>query len=83
MNKGFFDQDDFLLQGVDRIRNIPTTIVHGRYDVACPLTSAWDLHKRWPESELMIVPDAGHAASEPGNGRALVAATDRYATLKN
>ncbi len=78
-NKGFFDRDDFLLQGIDRIRHIPATIVHGRYDVVCPLTSAWELQKKWPEAELIIVPDAGHAASEPGNCRALVAATDRYA----
>ncbi len=81
MNKGFFDRDDFLLQGIDRIRHIPATIVHGRYDVVCPLTSAWELQKKWPEAELIIVPDAGHAASEPGNCRALVAATDRYAGL--
>jgi proline iminopeptidase len=81
VNKGFFDRDDFLLQGVDRIRHIPATIVHGRYDVVCPLTSAWELHKKWPEAELIITPDAGHAAGEPGNSRALVAATDRYASL--
>ncbi len=79
VNKGFFSSDDHLLRGIDRIRQIPCVIVHGRYDVVCPLTSAWALHKAWPEAELMVVPDAGHAASEPGNCRALVAATDRFA----
>lgn len=81
VNKGFFNEDGFLLKGIDRIRHIPTVIVHGRYDVVCPITSAWALHKAWPEAELMITPDAGHAAFEPGNCRALVAATDRFAEL--
>lgn len=79
VNKGFFEEDGQLLKNIDRIRHIPAVIVHGRYDVVCPLTSAWDLHKAWPEAELIIVPDAGHAAFEPGNCRALVAATDRFA----
>jgi len=78
-HKGFFDADDQLLRDVDKIRKIPGTIVQGRYDVVCPLMSAYDLHKAWPESELMIVPDAGHSAFEPGISRALVATTDRYA----
>ncbi len=81
VHKGFFSEDGFLLRGIDRIRHIPTVIVHGRYDVVCPLTSAWELHRNWPEAELIVVPDAGHAASEPGNCRALVAATDRFAQL--
>lgn len=70
-----------LLENVDKIRHIPTTIVHGRYDVCCPLRNAWDLHKEWPEAELFIIPDSGHAAGEPGIARALVAATDRYRSL--
>jgi proline iminopeptidase len=54
-------------------------IVQGRYDVVCPMESAWALHRAWPEAELMITPDGGHSASEPANSRALVAATDRFA----
>ncbi len=68
-----------LLANVDRIRHIPAVIVQGRYDVVCPVKSAWDLHEAWPESELHIVPDAGHAASEPGIVHELVSATDRFA----
>lgn len=83
INKGFFASDDALLRGIDRIRHIPATIVQGRYDVVCPMTSAWALHREWPEAELIIVPDAGHAAGEAGNSRALVAATDRYALLNS
>ncbi len=79
-NKGFFKEDGQLLKGIDRIRHIPAVIVHGRYDVVCPITSAWALHRAWPEAELIITPDAGHAAMEPGNCRALVAATDRFAS---
>jgi proline iminopeptidase len=79
MNRGFFDADDQLLRNVSRIRNIPAVIVQGRYDVVCPMESAWALHRAWPEAEFVIVPDAGHSALEPGTTRALVAATDRFA----
>jgi len=78
-HKGFFEHDDQLLRDVSRIKKIPGTIVQGRYDVVCPMMSAYALHKAWPESELVVVPDAGHSAFEPGNSRALVAATDKYA----
>jgi proline iminopeptidase len=54
-------------------------IVQGRYDVVCPVKSAWDLHTAWPESQLVIVPDAGHSANEPGIIHELVSATDRFA----
>lgn len=75
---GFFDTDDQLLRGIDRIRAIPCVIVHGRYDVVCPLANAWDLHRAWPEADLRITPDAGHSAFEPGNRHALLAATDEF-----
>ncbi|HET6632096.1 MAG TPA: prolyl aminopeptidase [Rhodanobacteraceae bacterium] len=75
---GFFDCDDQLLRNVDRIRQIPAVIVQGRYDVVCPLRSAWDLHRAWPEADLRITPDAGHSAFEPGNTHALIEATDRF-----
>ncbi len=78
INKGFFDSDHFLLQGIDRIRHLPAVIVQGRYDVVCPMRSAWDLHQAWPEADLQIIPDAGHSASEPGIQQALVEATDRF-----
>jgi len=67
-----------LLGNVDRIRHIPGVVVQGRYDVVCPMESAWALHRAWPEADLRIVPDAGHAASEPGTLHELVEATDRF-----
>lgn len=75
---GFFEHDDQLLRNVERIRKIPAVIVQGRYDVVCPMRSAWDLHRAWPESDLRIVQDAGHSAFEPGNISELVQATDRF-----
>jgi proline iminopeptidase len=78
MNNSFFPTEDYLLDNVDKIRHIPTVIVQGRYDVVCPITSAWDLHKAFPEAELVIVPDAGHSVSEPGNSAALVEAMDKF-----
>jgi proline iminopeptidase len=76
VNNCFFDTDNYLLEHVDRIRHIPAVIVHGRYDVVCPFMNAWDLHRAWPEATLKIIPDAGHAASEPGIADALIKATD-------
>jgi proline iminopeptidase len=76
----FFRRDGQLLDEVSRIRKIPAVIVHGRYDVICPMRSAWDLHRAWPEAELRIVADAGHSAFEPGTARELVRATDRFAS---
>jgi proline iminopeptidase len=67
-----------LLAGVDRIRKIPGVIVQGRYDVVCPMESAWALHRAWPEARLEIVQDAGHSAYEPGILNELVLATDRF-----
>lgn len=76
---GFFEHEGQLLRNVDRIRQIPAVIVQGRYDVVCPLRSAWDLHRAWPEADLKIVQDAGHSAFEPGIVHELVEATDRFA----
>jgi len=80
-NRGFLEHPDQLLDNVNIMRRIPGVIVQGRYDVVCPLTSAWDLHRRWPEAELEIIPDAGHSAGEPGIVDALVRATDRFRDL--
>ncbi len=79
VNGGFFEVDGQLLRDVGRIRHIPGVIVNGRYDVVCPMASAWALHLAWPEAELIISPDAGHSAHEPSTSRALVAVTDRFA----
>jgi proline iminopeptidase len=78
VNGGFFEKDDLLLDEVHRIRHIPTVIVQGRYDVVCPMESAWALHRAFPEADLRIVPDAGHSAFEPGNLHELILATDRF-----
>jgi proline iminopeptidase len=79
VNRGFLQYDDQLLRDIGRIRDIPAVIVQGRYDMVCPLRSAWDLHRAWPEADLRIVPDAGHSAFETGITRELLAATDRFA----
>jgi proline iminopeptidase len=78
MNGGFFDEDGWILKNVDTIRDIPGVIVQGRYDACTPMKTAWDLHRAWPEADLRIVPDAGHASSEPGVVHELVSATDRF-----
>ncbi len=78
MHHGWLDGARALLANVDRIRKIPAVIVQGRYDVVCPLESAWALHRAWPEAELKIVEDAGHAAHEPGILHELITATDRF-----
>jgi proline iminopeptidase len=82
VHRGFLQREDQLLRGVRKIRHIPAVIVQGRYDVVCPMRSAWALHRAWPEADLHISVDAGHSAFEPGNTRALVAATDRFAGRK-
>ena len=75
---GFFDVEDQLLRDAHRLHGIPGVIVHGRYDVVCPVQNARDLHKAWPESRLQISPRAGHSAFEPENASALVDATDSF-----
>lgn len=82
VNRGFLKHEDQLLREVPRIRHIPAVIVQGRYDVVCPMRSAWALHRAWPEAELRIVADAGHSALEPGITRELVAATNRFARAR-
>ncbi|MEG3191116.1 prolyl aminopeptidase [Lysobacter sp. D1-1-M9] len=79
VNGGFFECDDQLLRDAHRIADIPGVMVHGRYDVVCPVTNAWDLKKVWPKGELIITPASGHSAFEAENVNALVRATDRFA----
>jgi proline iminopeptidase len=78
VNGGFLDAPDQILRDVGRIRKIPGVIVQGRYDVVCPMVSAWDLHRAWPEADFRLVPDAGHSAFEPGITHELISATDRF-----
>jgi len=78
VNRLFFKTDHWLLEHIAAIRKIPAILIHGRYDVICPLDSAWELHRAWPESRLEIIADAGHSASEPGITDALVRATDEF-----
>lgn len=80
----YFMHDSFLqpnqiLRDAERLAGIPGVIVHGRYDVVCPVENAWQLHQRWPDAELKVIPDAGHSASEPGTINALIQATDDFA----
>lgn len=78
MHDSFLSADQ-LLRDAYRLRDIPGYIVHGRYDIVCPLQSAWDLHQAWPQAKLEIVPDAGHSAAEPGITHALIHATQELA----
>jgi proline iminopeptidase len=79
---GIFLPENFLLDHVDRIRHIPAFIVQGRYDLVCPIRSADDLTQAWPEARYQIIPDAGHAKTEPGIQTALLAGMDQFRDLK-
>jgi proline iminopeptidase len=78
VNHGFFETEDQLLRNVERIRSIPAVIIQGRYDVVCPMQTAWALHRAWPEADFRVVADAGHSAFEPGTTHELISATDRF-----
>jgi proline iminopeptidase len=79
VNAGFWgDREPLRPERVARLRKIPGVIVQGRYDVVCPMETAWALHRAWPEAEMRIVDDAGHSALEPGTIHELVSATDRF-----
>jgi proline iminopeptidase len=78
VNRGFLPSEDHLLANAWRIRHIPGVIVHGRYDVVTPIRSAFDLKRVWPEADLRVVADAGHAMTESGIIRELVAASRRF-----
>jgi proline iminopeptidase len=72
--------DEQLIRDAGRLQHVPGVIVQGRYDMCTPATTAWDLHRAWPEAELHLIADAGHALTEPGIVDAIVAATDRFAS---
>ena len=80
VNNGFFKDENQLLKNLDVIRHIPTVIVQGRYDVVCPMESAWELANKWPEAEFIVTPNSGHSAFEKENIAALVDATDKFAS---
>ena len=79
INRGFFSSDDQLIANAHRLSAIPGVIIHGRYDVVTPVKTAFDLVRAWPEASLRVVPDSGHAMTEPGIVHELVAATNRFA----
>ncbi len=79
VNGGFLERDGQLIEDAHKLVGIPGVIVHGRYDIVTPLKSAWELAGNWPQAELRIVPDSGHAMTEPGIVRELVSATRRFA----
>ena len=80
VNKGFLEHENQLIEsGIDIIRNIPTTIVQGRYDIVCPMTTAWELSKNWPEAKLIVAPSSGHTAFEKEITNELIKATNEYA----
>jgi len=82
VNRGFFASDDWLLEQCrEKLKDIPGVIVHGRYDVVTPLSTAWALSKAWPKAELHIIPDAGHSSMEPGIVDRLIQATDNFADM--
>ncbi|GAA5979531.1 hypothetical protein JCM11641_005424 [Rhodosporidiobolus odoratus] len=82
VNGGFMPEGELLKkENIDKIRNIPTVIVQGRYDAVCPFKTAWDLHKVFPEAKFVVIPDAGHSAMEEGTEKALVEATNEFAKL--
>ncbi len=79
-NRGWMD-DGQLIANAHRLAGIPGVIVQGRYDICTPAVTAWDLHRAWPEADFQMIPDAGHAVTEPGILSALIEATDRFGEL--
>ena len=80
-NGGFFPEENWILNNVHRMRNIPCWIAQGRFDIVTPMSGAWALHRAWPEAKLDIIPDAGHASTEPGIVDSLIRAMDWAAKL--
>ena len=79
VNKGFLENENQLLDNIEKIRHIPAVIIQGRYDVVCPPTTAYELHQRWPEAELKIAPFSGHSAFEEEITHLLIEATNNFA----
>ncbi len=81
VNKGFFEYDGWLLDQIDTIRHIPSVIVQGRYDVVCPMITAWELHKKWPEADFHVIADSGHSMLEEGICNKLIEYTNKFSNL--
>ncbi len=81
MINNYFLEPDQALRNITRIQHIPSILIHGRYDMICPLDGAWQLHKAWPNSQLQIIPDAGHLTKEPSTLNAVILATEKMAQL--
>ncbi|KAJ9128174.1 hypothetical protein QFC24_000466 [Naganishia onofrii] len=82
VNEGWMEQGQLLkAENVNKIKHLPCIIVQGRYDIVCPFKTAWDLHKQWPESQLKVVPNAGHSSREIDTLALLVEATDEFRGL--
>ena len=78
INKGWFKTENQLIENIDKIRSIPSVIVQGRYDVVCPMKTAWELSESWPEAEMIIAPSSGHTAFEKEITHALISATNKF-----
>ena len=78
INKGFFENSNWILDNVDKISQIPNIIIQGRYDVVCPMKSAWELSEKLDKGNLVIIDDAGHSMLEPGIQERLIEATDDF-----
>jgi proline iminopeptidase len=80
VSHNLFLEDNVLLDNADRLADIPGVLINGRFDFGAPMSNAYALHKAWPESELVILDNAGHAGSHPDIAAELVRATDRFRT---
>ena len=80
INKGFLQNENQIIstESIDKIRHIPTKIIQGRYDIVCPMATAWELSKNWPEAELIVAPSSGHSAFEKEITHHLISSTNEY-----
>ena len=81
INKGFFESEGQLINGIDKIRSIPTVIVQGRYDMVCPIQTAWEVYNKWPEAKMVIAPNSGHTAFEKEITHELIKATNKFGKI--
>ncbi len=81
VNGGFFEHDGQLIANAGKLADIPGVIVQGRYDAVTPMKTAWELHRAWQKAKLITIPDAGHAATEPGIAKAICDAADDFCAV--